>query len=150
MELRPSSRQLVALAMLVLLVGAGAGVWELFAGQAPYTPLRAPQLEAPVAQLRATAFTLGLLLLASAWLLPWVEPERELRGWVASVTTGSAITLLALSYAAFTSMMGTQIFDPRPDASALFAGRALGQGILGLCLLDFIRRVAARLRRDVP
>lgn len=145
-ELRSSSRHLVALAMLVLLVGAAAGLWELFAGQAPYTPLRAPQLEGPVAQLRSSAFVVGLLLLAAAWLLPWIEPDEEPHRWVGAVTLGTSVMLLALAYGASTSMMGTQIFDPRPDATALFAGRALGQGLLGLCLVDFSRRVFVKLK----
>src|SRR5512139_1521602 len=130
MELRPADRALVSLALALLLLGGLAGVWELFALQAPYTPLRAPQLPAPVAQLRGFAFTLGLLLLGVTWLRPHWAPEGAPRRWLVTLFAGTAASVGALAYGAFTSSLVTQIVDPRPDSSPLFALRAVGHLLL--------------------
>jgi len=135
MEPSPAARALVRVALALVAVGAAAGVWELFALQAPYTPLRAPQLPGPVAQLRGFCFGEALLLLAAAWLLPTWSPRGPSRTFLASLYVGTALSVGALVYGAFTGSLVTQIFDPRPDATPLFAVRAVGHLLLGACLL---------------
>jgi hypothetical protein len=51
------------------------------------------------------------------------------------------VTLGAMTYGATTGMYGVQMWDPRFDSQVLFIVRWAGQGILGVCLLDFARRV---------
>lgn len=144
MVLRPSARALVRLAVALLVLGALAGVWEMLASQSPYSPWRFGVLPEPVAQLRNTAVTLGLLLVAAAWLLPFAAPGEEPTYLVVALYIGSLVTLAAMTYGAATGMMGIQIDDPRLDARALLATRLTGEGILLLCLLDFARRVMRR------
>lgn len=148
MELRPSARALVRLAIVLLVIGAGAGVWELFAAQPPHSPFQAGVLEGPVAQLRRTAITYGLVLVAGAWLLPWAWPDREPTKLVWTVHGGVVLTMGAMLYGASQSLMGLQIMDLRTDARIVFGVRALGQALSMACLLALAHRVL--LRRSRP
>jgi len=129
------------LGVVLLLVAAAAGVWEILASQAPGSEWQAGVLPGPVGQLRGTAAVLGLLMFAGSWLMPWLAPERE--PWVLciAVHVGVVVTMGAMTYGATTGMYGVQIYDPRPESQWLFWVRATGMGILGLCLLDFARRI---------
>jgi len=151
MELRPSARALVRLAVVLLVVGAGAGVWQLFAAQPPHSPFQAGVLEAPVAQLRRTAITYGLVLVVGAWLLPWAWPDREPRRLVWTVHAGVVLTMGALLYGASQSFMGLQITDLRTDAQVVFGVRMLGQALSIACLLVLAYRVVLRRAgREAP
>lgn len=141
MQLRPSARALVRLAAILLVVGALAGAWHVLASQSIYSPWRLGVLPEPIAQLERTAFTLGLLALAAAWLVPWVAPKDEPTYLVVALYAGSLLTVAAMIYGASRGMMGLQIDDMRLDAKALFAARITGEGVLFLCLLDYVRRI---------
>ncbi|MDH5492201.1 MAG: hypothetical protein OEY14_09620 [Myxococcales bacterium] len=141
MNLRPSARYLVRLGALVLIFAIFVGVWELVAAQAPYTPLDFGLLEAPARQLRQHALAIGLLLLLGAWLLPWVAPEREPKVLLGLITLGTLLSLGAMTWAAAAGMMAIQIFDPRGDARLLAYLRLIGQGILALAALEYLRRL---------
>lgn len=132
------------LALVLLVLGALAGGWEILASQSPYSPFRLGVLPEPIGQLRGTAITLGLLVLAAAWLLPWVAPNEEPTYLVLAMHIGAVLTLAAMAYGAATGMMGLQIDDVRVDAQALLAVRVTGESILFLCLLDFVRRAFRR------
>lgn len=141
MQLRPSARALVRLAAILLVVGALAGVWHVLASQSIYSPWRLGVLPEPVAQLESTAFTFGLIVLGAAWLVPWVAPNDEPTYLVVAMYVGSLLTIAAIFYGATKGMMVLQIDDLRFDAKALFAVRITGEGVLLLCLLDYVRRI---------
>ena len=139
---RPSQKALVGLAVLLLLYGAVAGVLQLLGAQAPYTPLDVRTLAGPWSQLRETCFTVAFVLLAAGWLVPRWAPHREPRVFLGLVLTGALVTVGTLTYAASEGMMAIQAFDVRPGASRLTLARAIGEGLLVLCLFDWARRLA--------
>ncbi len=144
MQLRPSARALVRLAVVLLVVGAIAGVWELLALQAPSSPVHFGELPGPVTQLRNTAVTLSLILFAVAWLMPWAAGDREPMLFVGAVHVGATVTLGAMIYGAARGLLGIQVIDPIPTATGLFVARIAGEAILFGCLIDFARRILMR------
>src|SRR5688572_22422658 len=144
MRIGPSARALVRLGVVLLVVGAAAGVWEWLALQSPGSTWHVGALPGPVGTLRGTAFTLGLAMIAAAWLMPWAAPGREPRAWVIAVHLGVVVVLIALVWGATTGMYGVQIEDLRAESKWLFRLRALGTLILIGCLLDFARRILFR------
>lgn len=142
----PVTRWLLHIAIAVFVIGAIAGVVELLAAQMPFTPLHVDLLVTPVAQLRETATTAGLLLLAVASLWPRVGGGRGERVWLAMLCLGLGVMLGAMTYGALTGMNGVQLYDPRPSGRWLAYARLAGQGTFVLALLDFARRLAASLR----
>ncbi len=144
MELGRCARSFVRLGAVLLVLAAAAGVWEMLAMQIPSSQYRVGVLPGPVAQLREMAVVLGLSAFAAAWLLPWIAPDREPWPLCVGVHVGAVVTLGAMVYGATTGMYGVQIYDPRPDSQILFVVRWIGQGILGICLLDFARRILFR------
>jgi hypothetical protein len=141
MQATESSRALLRLAVLVLCVAAGAGVWEVLASQAPGSPLCIGMLPGPIEMLREAATVAGLLLLAASCLVRDLQLSRAL---VIALHVTVAVTLLAALYGALTGMHGVQAVDLRPDASPLFAAKYLGRLGLAACLLLIVRRVLAR------
>jgi len=155
MDLRPSARAIVRLAIGLLLASAAAAVWEVLARQSPTSAWHVGLLPGPVAELRDTATTLALASFAAAWLIPWAAPVKEPWIWVGALHFGAILSVVALTYGATTGMYGVQIDDPRPDSEWLFQARALGGIVLMGCLLDFARRLfvgrrAARTSAEAP
>jgi len=144
MSLTPGARALVRLAVLLLLAAAAAGVWEILASQAPSSDYHVGVLPGPVAQLRTTSTLFALVLLAGAWLMPWIGRGRDPWVLIAAVHVGAIITIGAMTYGATTGMYGMQIDDVRPQSEMLFWVRSTGQLLLVGCLLDFARRVMLR------
>ena len=144
MELRPTARAFVRLGVALLVVAACAGVWEMLAMQVPSAEYRVGVLPGPIGQLREMGALLGLACIGLAWLVPFIAKDREPWTLCVALHAGALITIAALIYGATTGMYGVQIWDPRPDSQALFIVRWIGQGILGLCLLDVARRVIPR------
>lgn len=144
MNLGPCARAFVRLGVVVLLVAAAAGVWEMLAMQIPSSQYRVGVLPGPIGQLREMAVVIALVLFAGAWLMPWLAADRE--PWVlcVAVHVGAVVTLGAMAYGATTGMYGVQIYDPRLESQVLFIVRWVGQAVLGLCLLDFARRILFR------
>jgi len=142
-----TTRWFLRLGALTLLIGLGAGVFELMATQAPYTPLHFGVLAAPFSQLRGAAFWLGLFAFVCAWLRPRLGSERA--SWIlfGLVSAGSVLSLSAMAWAAAEGMMAIQVFDPRPGAGWLAIVRLLGQGLVLIAALDVARRL---LRRGAP
>lgn len=126
------------LGTLTLVTGVLAGVMELLATQAPYTPLHFGILAAPYGQLRGAA--LGSSLLAFALGLGRSRLGRR-EPWVllALLTTGSLLALGAMAVAAHGGMMAVQVFDPRPGAGALAVTRLVGQALIALAALEAAR-----------
>lgn len=143
-ELRPTARAFVRLGVVLLVVAAAAGVWEMLAMQVPSAEYRVGVLPGPIGQVREMSAVLGLACIGLAWLVPFISKEREPWALCIALHAGALITIGALIYGATTGMYGVQIWDPRPDSQALFIVRWTGQGILGLCLLDVVRRVFHR------
>ena len=141
MQALESSRALLRLAVLVLCVSAGAGVWELLASQAPGSPLWIGMLPGPIEMLREATTVIGLLLLAASCLVH----DRPLpRALLISLHVAVVVTLLAALYGAATGMHGVQVFDLRPDASPLFVAKYAGRLGLATCLLLIARRALTR------
>lgn len=131
MQLPESTRVVLRLAVIVLCVAAGAGVWEMLASQAPGSPLWIGMLPGPIESLRETATLLGLLLLAASWLVSAALPRALEFALHATV----ALTLLAALYGAATGMHGVQAVDLRSDAVVLFAAKVAGKLGVATCLL---------------
>jgi hypothetical protein len=149
--LGPAQRLLVLAGLALVVFGAAAGLWEVFALQAPFTPLRAPHLPGPIAQLRESGIVLGLLFFAAGSLLPLaIDPGARIArvlAWIA--IGGAALVMAALAAGAARGMVVFQIFDPRPVAVRLFAVRAMGSILVGGAFLELARRLArALLVRD--
>src|SRR5688500_15464926 len=98
MRIGPSARAFVRLGVVLLLIAAGAGIWEMLSLQAPASPWHVGVLSGPVGTLRNTATVIGLVLFAFAWLMPWAAPEREPKVLVIAVHVGVAILIVALTY----------------------------------------------------
>ncbi|MFI5308943.1 MAG: hypothetical protein ACHQ53_16415 [Polyangiales bacterium] len=144
MSIGRSRRAVIRLGVCALMVAAGSSVWQLLAAQAPGTPLYIGMLEGPVAALRGLATSIGLVLFAAAWLLPWAFPEREPKRLVALLYVGTVLGLGGEIYGAVRGMFGMQLADMRPDALPLFIVKHLGLGLLLGALLDLGRRVLLR------
>lgn len=144
MDLGPCARAFVRLGVVLLLVAAVAGVWEMLAMQIPSSQYRVGVLPGPIGQLREMAVVIALVLFAGAWLMPWLAPDREPWLLCVAVHVGALVTLGAMAYGATTGMYGVQIYDPRLESQVLFIVRWAGQAVLGLCLLDFARRILFR------
>ncbi|HEX7481677.1 MAG TPA: hypothetical protein VF331_27980 [Polyangiales bacterium] len=143
----PSARATLRLASLALLLAAAAGVWEVLATQAPGSPLYLGMLPGPVQALRETALVLGLLVFAAACLLPELhklDQAFEPKALLAALHVGVVLALGAGVYGACTGMRGTQLFDLRPDASALFLTKHLGLVLTGAALAELARRALWR------
>lgn len=136
-----SPRVLLRLAVIVLCVAAGAGVWEVLASQAPGSPLSIGMLPGPIEMLRETAVVLGLLILGASML---VRDRGVARGIVVGLHVAVAITLLAALYGAASGMHGVQARDLRPDATPLFVSKYLGRLGVAACLLAIARRALRR------
>ena len=150
MELRPSARAIVRLAIGLLIAAAAASVWEILARQAPSSGWHVGMLPGPVAELRDTSVTLALLCVAAAWLVPVIAPDHEPWLLVGALHAGALVTLAALAYGATTGMYGVQIDDPRSDSVWLFKIRTLGQLVLVGCLVDVARRFLRARRKPPP
>jgi hypothetical protein len=150
--LLPSARVLVRLAVVLLLIAAGAGIWEILASQSPTSPYHIGVLPGPVSQFRNTSTILALVTFATAWLMPWlagarretIDAVREPWLLVGLYHLGVLVTVGSFAYGATTGMHGVQIEDPRPDSQWLFGIRLVGYATLGLCLLDVARRILLR------
>lgn len=141
MQSPQSARELLRLAVIVLCIAAGAGVWEVLASQAPGSPLSIGMLPGPIEMLRDTALILGLLLFGASVL---VRDSGAARGTVIALHVAVAVTLLAALYGAAAGMHGVQARDLRPDATPLFVLKYAGRlGVLA-CLLAIARRALAR------
>lgn len=132
------------LALGLIVLGAIAGAWELLAAQVPPSPLHFGVLPGPVGTLRETAFTLGLLMVAAAWLAPLASPPPG--RLLVAIHVGVALTVGARLYGAATGLVGHQLVDPRWDAQVAVVVRTLGELTLLVCALIF----AARVLRPSP
>lgn len=136
-----SARVMLRLAVIVLCIAAGAGVWEVLASQAPGSPLSIGMLPGPIQMLRDTALILGLLVFGASVL---VRDTGATRAVITALHVAVAVTLLAALYGAAAGMHGVQARDLRPDATPLFIVKYAGRlGVLG-CLLAIARRALAR------
>ena len=139
-----SARATLRLAILVLVSGAFAGLWEVLASQAPGSLLYVAMLPGPVQTLRESAFTLGLLLLSASILLPRAErrPGSRMPALItAALHVGTLLALVASAYGAAHGMHGEQFQDLRPDATALFIAKHAGYALIGSALLVLAARV---------
>jgi len=136
----PTSRWFLRLGALTLVAGLVAGVFELMATQAPYTPLHFGVLAAPFAQLRASGLWLSLFAFVAAGLRPRLG-ERE--PWIlfGLYALGTLMSLSAMAWAAAQGMMAIQVFDPRPGAGWIAITRLAGQGLILLAAVDACRRL---------
>jgi hypothetical protein len=144
MNVTPSARAIVRLAIVLLVVTALTALWEFFALQAPGSPLSIGMLPGPIGSLRATALTLGLALLSVAYLLPWAYQNKEPCLTLVLVYLGTVMVLGGSFYGAFNGMSGIQIIDPRPDATVVVSVKLGGYLLLAIGLLDVARRVLFR------
>jgi hypothetical protein len=136
-----SARAVLRIGGCVLAAAALAGAWEWLAGQAPGSPLYIGMLPSPIERLRAEAFDFGTVVLIAGLLLgPRVLPRRVLI-WLG---LGALLILVSGLYAATTGMPGVQLRDLRPDATWVFAGKALGRGLTVLGLAEIGWRVLGR------
>ncbi len=144
-EFRSDQASLSRVGFAALAVGTLALIWELLAHQAPYTTMAIPTLVAPVAQLRATAFTSGLIVLATAWAAVWACPGQPLpRWWVLGASSSVLASLAVLVVCAGANVVGLQLSDPQPGAPFFVYARLVTQLVAALFLLDFVRRVTFR------
>lgn len=145
-----SARFTLRLAILVLVSGALVGVWEVLAAQAPGSPLYLAVLPGPVQTLRESAFTLGFLLVVASLLLPRACPEPGSRSpalIAGALHVGALLALLASAYGAAHGMHGEQLYDLRPDATALFVAKYGGYSVVGAALSVLAARVLRGLGR---
>jgi hypothetical protein len=147
MRLAGGQKLFVIGGLALVFAGGTAGVWEVFAQQAPFTPFRAPHLPGPISQLRESAVVLGLLFFAAAWLLPHaVAPDARAARVIAWVAiAGAALVIGTLVAGAVRGMVVFQIFDPRPVAVRLFVFRAMGSLLLGGAYVELARRLLRAL-----
>ena len=143
MKTRTDQKVLIRLGLVALVVGVATLIWELLALQAPYTPAAIDSLAAPVAQLRATAITTGLIALATSSALPHVA-EPLPKWWLIGVCIAVAAMLLVLGACAAANVMGLQLYDPQPRASLFVYARLVTQGVASLFLLDLTRRALTK------
>lgn len=127
MTLRSDQHQVLRLAIVLLGLGAIAGLFELSARQAPYTPLELGLLPGPIQQLRDAALVHGFMAFLAGLSLPaaWPTPLAPKR-FLGLLVVGHALLFAALLWAAFSGRMAVQIWDPRPLLVALTALRIVG------------------------
>lgn len=140
----PTARAVVRLALVLLLLAAASAVWELFARQAPGSVLYIDTLPGPIAHLRVSATTLGVVLLVVVWLLPWAYGPREPRLMLVLCCLGAALTVGTCFYGALRGMYLVQVVDHRLHMNLLFALKYGGQLLLGVCLIDLAWRILFR------
>lgn len=141
MTLRSDQHSVIRLGLVLLALAALAGLFELFARQAPYTPLALGLLPGPIQQLRDAALVHGLVALLAAVLLPaaWASPAPV--RFVRVLAAGHGLLFAALLYAAVTGRMAVQIWDPRPLAVVLTALRIVGHLVVVGAYLAWARRL---------
>ena len=120
----PERRHLLAAALLLLAAAALAGAVELFALQAPGSPLYLGVLPGPLGVLRELALELGLLLLAGD-VLAARAPQPLPRRLTRLLSSGAALAVLAQAYGAAQGMYGLQVKDLRADALPMFVAKHL-------------------------
>jgi len=145
MQLPKSAVDVIRLGVVTLMAAAAASVWELFALQAPGSPVHIGMLPGPIAALRELCTVLGLLQLGAGSLLAWTGLEREPRVAVALLHIGTLLAVVAQLYGAALGMSGIQLLDLRPDALPLFIVRQGGLGLAVLALLALGRGALQRL-----
>jgi hypothetical protein len=141
MTLRSDQHFVIRLGLVLLALAALAGLFELFARQAPYTPLALGLLPGPIQQLRDAALVHGLVALLAGLLLPaaWDSPAPV--RFVRVLAAGHGLLFAALLYAAVSGRMAVQIWDPRPLAVVLTALRIVGHVIVVGAYLVWARRL---------
>lgn len=147
MSTRSDQKVLIQLGFAALAVGVLTLVWELLALQAPYTPASIGSLAAPVAQLRATAMTTGLIVLVGSTTLPHIGDPLP-KWWLIGVCAAVGAMLVALGACAAANVMGLQLYDPQPRASLFVYARLVTEGVASLFLLDLARRAFSGLRSN--
>ena len=146
MTLRPDQHAVLRLALALLALGGLAALFELFARQAPFTPLALELLPGPIQQLREAAFLHGLVALAVALWLPAAWNDQTPRWFVPVLVAGHALLFSVLLYAAGTGRMAVQVWDPRPIAIVLTALRVLGHLVVVAAYIAWARRLWGRAR----
>lgn len=144
MMIGPCARASVRLGVVLLMLAALAGGWQLLAQQAPGSPLYIGTLPGPIGALRELATSVGLLLLAAALLMPWASDQREPWGIVTLLYVGAVLGVGGQLYGAIRGMNGVQFMDLREDARPLFLVKTGGLGLLALGLFEIGRRVLFR------
>ncbi|MCA9579552.1 MAG: hypothetical protein R3B40_13710 [Polyangiales bacterium] len=147
MPLRRDQHSVLRLALALLALGALAAACELFARQAPYTPLALAMLPGPVQQLREAALLHGLIALVVPVWLPQAWSDQAPRWFVPALCAGHALLFTVLVYAAITGRMAVQIWDPRPIAIVLTALRVFGHVVVVSAYLAWGRRLWRGLQR---
>lgn len=126
MTLRSDQHSVIRLGIVLLGLAAVAGLFELFARQAPFTVLALDMLPSPIQQLRDAALVHALLALLVGLSLPAAWSTVASVRFVRVLVVGHVLLFAALLYAAFTGRMAVQIWDPRPIAVVLTALRIVG------------------------
>lgn len=126
MTLRSDQHSVIRLGIVLLGLAAVAGLFELFARQAPFTVLALEMLPSPIQQLRDAALVHGLLALLVGLLLPAAWSTLAPRRFVPVLVTGHGLLFAALLYAAATGRMAVQIWNPEPMDVWLPALRIVG------------------------
>jgi hypothetical protein len=139
-----TGRAAVRTGMVLLLLGALAGAWELLARQAPGSPLYLGIMPEPISALRELAIVLGLLLVTAGLLSGWGFGTRPPR-WFTLALCGGALTAVgAQLYGAVFGMYGVQLQDLRADALPLFVLKHLGLLAFAVAFAELVRRVLTR------
>ena len=141
MTLRRDQHAVLRLALSLLALAGVAALFELFARQAPYTPLALAALPGPIQQLREAALIHGLIALVVPLFMPGAWPAGAPRWFVPLLVAGHALLFSVLLYAAATGRMAVQVWDPRPVAIVLTALRVLGHAVVAGCYLSWGRRL---------
>jgi hypothetical protein len=139
-----AGRGVVRVGVLVLLLAAVAGAWEVLARQAPGSVLYLGLLPEPVAALRELAVVLGLLLIVAGALCGWAFAGTP-PAWVRlALCAGALVALAAQAYGAARGMYGVQVQDLRADALPVFLAKH--PGLLGFVIGfgELARRVLTR------
>jgi hypothetical protein len=141
MMLRNDQHFIIRLGLALLALAATAGLFELFARQAPYTPLALALLPGPIQQLRDAALVHALVALVAGWTLPAAWPSLAPQRFVRVLAAGHGLLFVALMYAAVTGRMAVQIWDPRPAAVVLTALRVVGHVVIVGAYFVWARRL---------
>lgn len=144
MPIGRSARASIRLGVVILILAAFAGGWELLARQAPGSPLYIGMLPGPVAALRELSLSVGLLLVGAGLLMPWAAGSREPWILLALLGVGALMGVGGQVYGAIHGMYGVQLMDLREDALGLFVVKQGGLGLLSLGLCELGRRVLFR------
>jgi hypothetical protein len=141
MTLRRDQHSVLRLALALLALAAVTALFELFARQAPYTPLALALLPGPIQQLREAALLHGFIALAVPFWLPAAWPTQAPRSFVPVLLAGHALLFSVLLYAAATGRMAVQVWDPRPIAIVLTALRVVGHLVVVGAYIAWARRL---------